>query len=250
MLGVAEAVTARFVKDDTYSPIEFKRSDYPNYVGVTTAIGNDPEKIEALNKWRKRVGVLEAEKISRQSIIIGDYVHGRMEALLEGSEIEQRDRRYLLNESVIFDHENEFFTKHEIESDEVLRQAEVVARRLENFLNKHVTKVYMTEFSLVSHRYKLVGMADALVEIDGQLTMLDFKNSKRLKKKDWISDYLLQVSAYSFMFEEVYGKLPDRALVAIGLRENVKKPLWQAFMIDPRDWSEHTFFHGRSEGLF
>ena len=41
------------------------------------------------------------------------------------------------------------------------------------------------------------GTADCIGVIDGEETIIDFKTSKRIKKKEWIDDYFLQGCAYA-----------------------------------------------------
>jgi ATP-dependent exoDNAse (exonuclease V) beta subunit len=232
----------KFIKDNTFTPIEFDRSEKPGYVGVTTALSDNPEKQASLEKWRQRVGEEEADRISGESIIIGNYAHGRMEALLDNEDVLREEQQIKYNNEVIFDHGSDFFERHKMSSSKILQSADVVAERLEDFVKRYISKVYMQEFQLYSDQYKLIGKADALVEIDGLLTIIDYKNSRKQKKKEWVKDYILQVCAYSYMFEEVYGRKVDRAVVLVGLRKNIRAPLWQVFVVDPESYRSDPFF--------
>ena len=49
---------------------------------------------------------------------------------------------------------------------------------------------------------------------DGRLSVIDFKTSKKLKKKEWIEGYFIQETAYAIMWEERTG-MPITQLVTI-----------------------------------
>jgi len=43
-----------------------------------------------------------------------------------------------------------------------------------------------------------------IAEFDGVPSIIDFKTSRKLKREDWITDYFLQTTCYSMMFEWMY----------------------------------------------
>ena len=56
-------------------------------------------------------------------------------------------------------------------------------QNLKPLIDKHVTKVFATECPLYSDHLKLAGTCDAIVEWDGVPTIVDWKTSRRPKKK-------------------------------------------------------------------
>ena len=48
----------------------------------------------------------------------------------------------------------------------------------------------------------MAGRCDCIAEFDGVPSIVDFKTSLRPKKKEHISNYFAQASAYAIMFEE------------------------------------------------
>ena len=51
----------------------------------------------------------------------------------------------------------------------------------------------------------MAGRCDCIAEFDGVPSIIDFKTSRRIKKKEYISNYFAQMSAYAIMFEERTG---------------------------------------------
>ncbi len=49
---------------------------------------------------------------------------------------------------------------------------------------------------------------------DGKVSIIDFKTSSKRKKREWISNYFQQESAYAVMFEEMFD-IPVSQLVTI-----------------------------------
>jgi len=146
------------------------------YPSVTTVLSLvNEEKIAA---WRKRVGEAEADRIGNRAATRGTQVH----ALLE---------KYVNNEENC----TEGYLPHVVQSLENLKP----------LLDKHITKVYGTEIPLYSDHLRLAGTCDAIVEWDGKPTIVDFKTSRRPKKKKDISSYFMQLAAYAVMWEERTG---------------------------------------------
>ena len=70
----------------------------------------------------------------------------------------------------------------------------------------------MQECPLYSDYLQVGGRVDCIAEWNGKLSVIDFKTSRKIKKKEWIKGYLMQESAYCVMFEE-RTKIPIRQIV-------------------------------------
>jgi CRISPR/Cas system-associated exonuclease Cas4 (RecB family) len=64
----------------------------------------------------------------------------------------------------------------------------------------------LTEVPFISDKHKVRGFIDAVHEIDGKVTLIDYKTSKREKMTP---EYKLQLAIYALLYEEKYGKKPD-----------------------------------------
>ena len=155
---------------------------------ITTVLGDDPQKKKALQEWRNRVGKEEAAKISSFASRRGTTIHSLLEQHIRGEEIDW--------DSVM---------PHNVDSFE----------RAVPSLKENLTKIYDLEKRMFSLNLGVAGTVDGLVQWNGVDSVLDFKTSRKVKKKEYITDYFLQTTAYSLMLEEMTGKVLDRLVIFI-----------------------------------
>jgi len=207
------------------------RSEYPDgrryvtldgnaYPSVTTILGIvNEEKIAA---WRKRVGEEEANRIGSKAANRGTAVHSIIEKYLHGEDTTE-------------------FLPH-------IRQS---LENLKPLIDKNVTKVYATEVSLYSDHLKAAGTCDAVLEWAGVPTIIDWKTSRRPKKKKDIPTYFMQGSAYAVMWEERTGMPIDRIRIVMDIDDFhpvmyiEKRDDWIDQFIYWRDeYNKRIMFHG------
>lgn len=181
---------------------------------ITTALGNQPGKKEGLMKWRRRVGEDEANRISRKASGRGTAVHSIIEDYLNNKEDPCKDR---------------------------MPDAVMMFKQLQPILDKSISKVYMQEAPLWSYKYRLAGRVDCIADIKGKLSVVDFKTSMKIKKREWVKDYFLQTAAYSHMIEEMYGDTVDQTVIFIAVED--RDP--QIFVGDPHTDIQDSFFQER-----
>lgn len=176
-----------------YHDLEAKTTDEgrryvgPNgdlYPSVTTVLSILTE--DSIREWRARVGEEEANKISHRASTRGTAVH-----------------------SIIEDYINNDLDKTKYTLD-VLSSF----NDLKPVLDGRIGDVYAQECALYSDHLGLAGRVDCIAEFDGELSVIDFKTAKKYKKKDWITNYFIQETAYAIMWEERTG-IPIKKLVTI-----------------------------------
>ena len=64
---------------------------------------------------------------------------------------------------------------------------------------------------------------------------MDFKNSLREKKKEWIEDYFMQLAAYALAHNEMFGTNIQRGVVMIATRD----PKYQEFIIEGEEFTHY-----------
>lgn len=192
---------------------------YPSVTTVLSILGE-----ESIAKWRARVGEEEANRIGRIASTRGTQVHSLIE-------------KYMNNEPDC----REGFLPHVIQSLENLRP----------LLDKHITKVYGQEVPLYSDHLQLAGTCDAIVEWDGVPTIVDWKTSKRPKKKENISNYFMQLAAYAVMWEERTGMPINQTRIVMDVDDfhpvmyKETRDNWIEKMIETRDeYNRRKMFHG------
>ena len=156
---------------------------------VTTVLG--AMKKAEIMAWRKRVGEEAANAISRKAAGRGTNVHTLCE-------------RYLNNQDL----------------GNIMPDAKEMFADLVPYLDK-IDNIWYQEQALWSHQLGLAGRVDCIAEYEGELSVIDFKTSKRIKTKESIQDYFWQTCAYALMTEELTG-IPVNDLVIIMAVDNEK----------------------------
>ena len=146
-------------------------------------------KRKQLQEWRDRVGEQEANRITRISSGRGTNLHTLCE-------------RYLKNEKTI--------------GKGIMPDALEMFRSIQPFVNR-INNIHCLEKSLWSKQLKLAGTTDCIAEFDNVLSVIDFKNSRRIKTLDDIDDYFYQCAAYALMFEERTGLTVDQLVVIMAV---------------------------------
>ena len=141
---------------------------------VTTVIGAKGKK--AIMEWRQRVGAEEADRVARKASSRGTNVHTLCE-------------RYLNNQPL----------------GTIMPDALEMFLSVKPYLNR-INIIHYQECALWSVNLGLAGRVDCIAEFDGVLSVIDFKTSKRIKKKEDIDSYFAQCVAYACMYEELIGQ--------------------------------------------
>ena len=68
---------------------------------------------------------------------------------------------------------------------------------------------------MYSVKLETAGTCDCIAEYKGELSIIDFKTSRKKKKDEWITDYYLQGTAYALMFEEMTGIKINQVVILI-----------------------------------
>ena len=192
------------------------------YPSVTTILSILSE--ESIAKWRAKVGEEEANKVSLRATTRGTAVHAIIEKYMNN------DPNYA-----------EGYLPHVVQSLENLKP----------YLNKHVTKVYAQEVPLYSDHLQMAGTCDAVVEWDGVPTIVDWKTSRRPKKKANIGNYFMQLAAYAVMWEERTGMPIQQTRIVMDVDDfhpvmyKETRDAWIDKMIETRDeYNRRKLFHG------
>lgn len=153
---------------------------YPSITTVLSILSED-----AIRAWRARVGEEEANRVSKQASSRGTTVHNIIEKYIAN------DPDYIKDEM-----------PHNIQT----------FKDVQPILDECVTKVYQQEAPLYSKHLGLAGRVDLVGQWNGVDSIIDWKTSRKFKKKEWISNYFMQCSAYAIMWEERTG-VPIKQLV-------------------------------------
>ena len=176
------------------------------YPSITTVLGVLNK--EGIIAWRKRVGEEEANKISQQASVRGTAVHKLADDYLNNDP----DWKEGAMPTNLFSFED-----------------------IKKIMDKRLNNIWMQEVFLYSDRLKTAGQVDCIAEFDGQLSIIDFKTSRKPKKVEWITSYFIQSSFYAAAFYERTGIPIKQGVILITVDHN--EP--QVFKINTYDYLEH-----------
>lgn len=160
------------------------------YVGVTKVLDATSDKT-FLEEWRNRVGDIEADRIIKESQDIGNSLDN------------------LLLQSFLPNFDEKEYRKE-------------IGYSLYTQLSLPLKKIkpVALQLKLWSERYKIMGYLDCLGYYNGELSLIDFKNSKRFKKPEHYHNYLLQCTMYCIMIQELFGVPVKQIVLLIGIRND------------------------------
>ena len=189
----------KLIKKYDYSSLKREDGEYRLYLtpdgkslpSVTSILSKAKDK-SFLKKWRNRVGEKEAERIMRESAKIGTALHLYIERLVNKQGYKD-------------------LTKI---GQKAQKMAEVIVK--EGL--KDITDVWGSEVHLY-YPGKYAGTADMIALYQGRPTIIDFKQTNRPKKREWVQDYLMQLSAYAMAHNKLFNTEIDQGVILMCSRD-------------------------------
>ncbi len=186
------------------------------FPSVTTILGKMTDK-SGIDKWRKKIGEKEADRISKFSANRGTVMHQMIEYFLLSDKKNKSDRLKDAQVKILEFVKVEGYTEEELN----------VGRKLfYNFYNANsfdqISKIVEIEKTLYSTREGgYAGRVDTIYEKnDGRLIISDYKSSRKPKQLNWIKDYFIQTSAYFVAYWEMTGVKPADCEIWISNEQN------------------------------
>lgn len=176
---------------------------YPSITTVLSILGKD-----VIQEWRARVGEEEANRISSFASKRGTAVHKIAED-------------YLNNEP-------DFKKGH-------MPTSVASFNGIKQILDERLNNIWMQETFLYSDKLKCAGQVDCIAEFDGELSIVDFKTSRKEKKEEWITNYFIQASFYAAAFLERTGVPIKQGVIIITVDDGQT----QVFKINTYDYLSH-----------
>ena len=154
---------------------------------VTTILGATKDQ-EFLKKWKEKVGEKKAEEIKNLSSRRGTSMHKFLESYIEG---------------VGYD-----------DLTDIGVQAKPMAQKIIEIGLAPVDEYYGSEVTLY-YPGLYAGSTDLVCRHNGMETIVDFKQSNRPKREEWIEDYYLQIAMYAMAHDYVYGSKIEQGVIMV-----------------------------------
>jgi genome maintenance exonuclease 1 len=182
---------------------------------VTTVLGQTQtkDKANSLQRWRDKVGVEEAKRITQEAAARGTAMHLYLE-------------KYCLGEGYLDLTDVGNVAKHMAEK--------IVDRGIDNRL----TEIYGNEATLY-YPGLYAGSVDLVGQHDGSMAIIDFKQTNKPKQREWIGDYFLQMAAYGMAHDAVYGTTIEKGVILMCSKDLY----YQEFTIEGEEYrqAKHDF---------
>ncbi len=177
--------------NSTRSLIEGNRHyDVSNEIlpSVTTILQatQSEEKKASLARWRNKVGENEAERIKNEAAKRGTAMHEYLE--------------YYVRQEKLLDLSNEG------------QAAGSMARAIIDQGLSGMEEIWGSEVTLF-YPGLYAGQTDLCGIFTGRESIIDFKQTNKPKKREWVEDYFLQLAAYAMAHDVIYNTCIDQGVI-------------------------------------
>ena len=146
---------------------------------VTTILGatKDQEAIDSINRWKAKVGEEAATRIKDQAASRGTNMHLHLE-------------RHIMGEGHL----------------DLTEEGKVAKAMADTIIAKgfnDLQEIWGSEVTLF-YPNLYAGATDLVGTYDYEDSIIDFKQSNKPKRREWIEDYFMQLGAYAMAHNQVY----------------------------------------------
>jgi genome maintenance exonuclease 1 len=191
---------------------------------VTTVLDRTKpqEARQALQQWRDRVGHQQAQAITTEAANRGTRMHTYLEHYIKQGQIPGMTT-------------NPYSWASHAMAQTVIEQG----------LKDRVSEFYGVEIPLYFPKL-YAGTSDGVGMHLNEEAILDYKQTNKPKKREWIDDYFLQLAAYALAHNEVYGSTIRKGVVLMCVKPEqnehlavVKPPEYQEFVLEGAEFDHY-----------
>ena len=183
----------------------------PSVTTILQATQSD-EKRASLARWKERVGKVEADRIKNQAASRGTNMHLHLE-------------KYVLGEGHL----------------DLTEEGKTAKSMAQTVIDKGLCDLQEIWGSEVTLWYPglYAGMTDLVGTYDYEDSIIDFKQSNRIKRREWIDDYFMQLGAYAMSHNYVYNTEITQGVVLMCTPDNY----FQKFQVKGKEFVsyQHKF---------
>lgn len=170
------------------------------------------EKREALQRWRRSVGEVKAQEITTEAASRGTRMHKWLENYVRDGLMENPG------------------------SNPFSQQSHAMANTIVfHGLANNVTEFWGVEVP-VYYSGLYAGTTDCVGVWQGKPAILDFKQTNKPKKREWIDDYFIQLAAYSLAHNNTHGTDIKTGVILMCSANNE----YQEFVIEQDEFEHWT----------
>jgi len=190
---------------------------------VTTILDRTkpPEKVEALNQWRRRVGAEKAQQITTEAANRGTRMHTYLEKYIREGAVPERGS-------------NPFSWPSHAMAQTVIKHG-----------LKNVTEFWGIEVPLYFPNV-YAGTTDGAGMHLNEEAILDYKQTNKPKRREWIDDYFMQLAAYAEAHNELHGTRIQKGVVLMCVKPDldsqhniINEPQYQEFVLEGAEFEHY-----------
>ena len=191
----------------------------PSVTTILQATQSDEKKAK-LAEWRQNVGENKAESIKNEAAERGSIMH----RIIEG---------YLLGQ------------RHADFSNQGQLAGVMAETIIESGIRGHLDEIWGSEIT-VYYPGLYAGATDLVGIYEGRESIVDFKQSNKPKRKEWIEDYFVQLAAYAMAHNHIYGTKIQSGTILMCTKDN----MFQRFDIKDKEFQRFSWEWLRRVDLF
>lgn len=182
----------------------------PSVTTILDATKSEESK-QALLRWRLGVGHKKAQEITTEAASRGTRMHKWIEDYIKTGVLGTPGS-------------NPYSQQSHSMAKSIIQQGLV-----------NCTEFWGTEVSLYYPKV-YAGTTDLVGVHDGSEAIMDHKQSNKLKKREWIDDYFIQLAAYAAAHNELYGTSIRKGVIFMCTADNI----YQEFIIQDTEFDQWT----------
>jgi len=166
------------------------------------------EKTESLAKWRLKVGENEAEKIVNEAARRGTAMHSYLECHVKGGNL--------------------------VDLTDIGQDASSMGQVIIEQGFNDLEEIWGSEVTL--HYPELyAGQTDLCGIYQGRESIIDYKQTNKPKRLEWIEDYFLQLAAYAMAHDQVYGTCVEQGVILMCSKDG----FFQRFIVNGKNFTRY-----------
>ena len=161
---------------------------------VTTILGatRSAESEAKLAEWRQKLGEKKADKVRDDAAARGTIMHKILEGYIKG--------------------------EGHMDLSDLGQEAGIMAQNIiDGGHFRPLTEVWGLEMPLY-YPNLYAGQSDVVGIYEGRESIIDFKQSNKFKKREWIDDYFIQCAAYAMAHNFVYKTAIESGVILISVK--------------------------------
>ena len=177
---------------------------------VTTILSKTQtaEKAEGLANWRARVGEDEATRIMDQAAARGSAMHAILEHHILG--------------------------KNRLDLTDIGQEAHKMANVVIDRGLCNVDEIWGSEVALY-YPELFAGATDLVGVYKKADSIMDFKQTNKPKRREWVEDYMLQLAAYTMAHNYVYGTKIQQGVILMCSKDGY----FQEFIVSGKEFQKY-----------